>query len=135
MVLDTSVVAKWFVLEDGSDKARELRLLIAEGEFEAVAPDLIYYELGNLLSRQPAVEPGEVAEALAGIEELRLKIVAPAKDVLRAAAVVVRACGVTFYDAVFVALAQVTEDILVSADAKLVHKTTSLSIVRLLDEV
>ncbi|MEA2055113.1 MAG: type II toxin-antitoxin system VapC family toxin [Candidatus Thermoplasmatota archaeon] len=49
-VLDASVVAKWFVVEEGDDIALSLRKQFEEKEIDIVVPDLLLYEIANALS-------------------------------------------------------------------------------------
>jgi len=48
-VLDASVVLKWFVNEEDSDKAVRLRKQYYLGEREIVVPDLLLFEVSNAL--------------------------------------------------------------------------------------
>ncbi len=49
MILDTSVVAKWFLEEEGTDKALKIRDDYVHGKIDVEIPDLLIYELGNVL--------------------------------------------------------------------------------------
>ena len=48
-MVDASVVVKWFVDEEGSDKAIRLRDRYVEGEISIAAPELIIFETLNAL--------------------------------------------------------------------------------------
>ena len=69
VVLDASVLVKWFVEEDASDKALMLRDKYIEGELVILAPELILYEVLNalyfkrLFSREELREISEALEA------------------------------------------------------------------------
>ncbi len=74
VVLDTSVVAKWFLEEDGSDKAVEIRNSFLDGSLPIVLCDLTLYELGNLLKFKGFTSK-EVSDALDSLFDLGVDIV------------------------------------------------------------
>lgn len=47
IILDTSVVVKWFSEEEYTDKALVIREKIRIGEERVVVPDLLLYELAS----------------------------------------------------------------------------------------
>ena len=49
LVLDASVVVKWFTKEEDKDLAIEYRDQFLTGEIDIALPDLILYELANVL--------------------------------------------------------------------------------------
>lgn len=85
VVLDTSVVAKWFLEEEGSDKAAKIREEFLDGDTQIVICDLTLYELGNLLKFK-GFSPSEIDSALGSLFDLGADIVAPTKSMLGAAA-------------------------------------------------
>jgi predicted nucleic acid-binding protein len=67
IVLDASVVIKWFSEEEYTEKALELRERIRYGEEQVIAPDLLLYELANALKHIPHFEVQDVCDALTSI--------------------------------------------------------------------
>lgn len=51
VVLDASVVLKWFREESDTDKALELQEAINHSQLKAYIPDLLLYEVTNALIR------------------------------------------------------------------------------------
>lgn len=49
-VLDTSVVVKWFLEEEGTDRADFLLQQFAEGTARAIVPISLFSELANVFS-------------------------------------------------------------------------------------
>jgi len=49
LVLDASVLLKWFLQEPGSDSALELKHRYLEGDVAIALPDLALYEVPNVL--------------------------------------------------------------------------------------
>ena len=48
IVLDASVVAKWFIEEEDTEKAIEIRDKFVQGEIEVLVHSLLIYEIGNV---------------------------------------------------------------------------------------
>jgi len=131
VVLDTSVVAKWFLEEEDSDKAAKIREEFLNGNAQIVLCDLTLYELGNLLNFN-GFSPSETDAALGSLFDLGIDIIAPTREVLGATAKIAAEYGLTFYDASFVALAKELQFKLKTADKKIWEKTKALGFVELL---
>lgn len=131
VVLDTSVVAKWFFEEEGSDRAVEIREEFLNGNAQIILCDLTLYELGNLLKFK-GFSSTEIKSALGSLFELGVDIVAPTKDILGAAAKIAETHDLTFYDASFIALAQELHFHLKTADKKILENTKAMGFVEVL---
>ena len=63
LVIDASVLIKFYVPEILSDKAEELLIRVEHGDVVLLAPDLIYPEVGNILwKKQRTKELERLAE-------------------------------------------------------------------------
>jgi predicted nucleic acid-binding protein len=116
-VVDASVALKWFVPEVHSEAATRL---LDEG-WDLQAPDLIRAELGNILWkkwRRQELSAEDGAQILADFTYFPLEIV-PAKGLTAAAWEIARAYERSFYDSLYLALAQTSGTIFVTADQKL----------------
>ncbi|NLV23952.1 MAG: type II toxin-antitoxin system VapC family toxin [Deltaproteobacteria bacterium] len=121
-VVDASVLIKAYVPETGSEAAARFFAAMDGGEVEALAPDLIYSESGNILwkkVRRGELTAGEAREISAAILGLPLRV-EPGHVLLPLALDLALSCGVTVYDALYLALACVHETTFVTADRKLV---------------
>jgi len=132
-VLDASVVIKWFVPEDDSQAALELRL--AGAGF--ATPDLLFAESSNILWKH--VKRGEIEpdRATAIIDEIATApwVVHATRSLARDALSLSLATGISAYDASYVALAVRLDTICITADRRLVQRlagTPSASHVALL---
>lgn len=125
VVLDTSVVVKWFRQEEkGARYALAYRNAYLEGQISIVLPDLALYELANVLCHKRDLTVEQIVQALDSLLEMELLWADPSAELLARAVRVARQCQVTLYDAVFVALAQWMGAPLVTADEYLVRQTT-----------
>src|SRR5438105_2647862 len=71
-LLDSSVIAKWFVQEDDSDKALEIRDLFIQKKHRVSTISLLRYELGNLLWKHPAKRIESVREDFESLSEMAI---------------------------------------------------------------
>lgn len=114
MVLDASVVSKWFKREDEQrlTEARRLRTEFEEQRLGLVAPSILPLELLNAAGRRWGWKPDALFDMAASLERLQLRLFQP--ELSRVANCMT--FGLTAYDASYVALAEqlglrlVTED-------------------------
>ncbi|MFQ5881448.1 MAG: type II toxin-antitoxin system VapC family toxin [Candidatus Methylomirabilales bacterium] len=120
VILDTSVVVKWFIQppEEDIEIALEIRDRIRIGAVHPIFPDLLLYELINVLHHQPELTSEDVAAALDSLEEMTLDL-HPFSSALGKEATRISANNrVSAYDAYFIALAEALECPLVTADRR-----------------
>jgi len=123
LVIEASVLIKFYVPEILSDRADRLFAKVGDKEIDLLAPDLIYPEAGNILwkkQRLKELTPSEVEEITDAILSLPLKIEA-SESLLPLAVDIAIAYGITVYDALYLSLARVYETTLITADRKLVE--------------
>ncbi len=115
--MDASVVVKWFLLEDHTESARSL----LNEDFTLFAPDLVRAEVGNVMWkrwRRGDVSAEAAEEALHHLGRLPLRILT-SRSLMATAWKVSEQFGRSFYDGLYVALAERTQSALVTADRKL----------------
>ena len=123
LVIDASVLIKFYVPEILSDRAERLLAKAEKNEIDLLAPDLIYPEAGNVLWKKQRLKEltrSEVEEITDAILSLPLKIEA-SKSLLPLAVEIATVYGITVYDASYFSLARVYEATLITADRKLVE--------------
>lgn len=123
LVVDASVLIKFFIPEVLWEKAEQLNARASGGDLTLLAPDLIFAEVGNIIWKKHRLKEltrSEAEEITEAIVSLPLKIEA-SKTLLPLAVDVGLAYGITVYDAFYVSLAKVHETTLVTADRKLVE--------------
>lgn len=134
MILDASVILKWFMQEDDSEKAGVLKEAHIAGKFNIAVPDIAIYEVANALRYEPEFFPEEVNRSLEELYELNLDIIAPLPDVTNLAIRIAYEKDITFYDAFYIALAKQLGFQYVTADKKLYEKVKSFPFVNILRE-
>ena len=134
MVIDTSVVAKWFVEEDERGKAILIRDQLLSAKISLVAPRLLIYEMGNVLTQNTNLNSKETSNALRSLDEIGLEIYLMGFDELETAAKLSRDFNITFYDAVFASLAKILNTKLITADKSLASKLGEPGFITLLED-
>jgi predicted nucleic acid-binding protein len=133
IILDASVVAKWYIAEEDSEKAVRIRDLHSAGGLRLSEPDLVLYELGNALSKHPAFTEGDLVRALESFLDLGIELVDLAEPgLLRMCFEASKRSRVTFYDAAYAALAKMRGGALLTADEELRDKVGGYCEVQLL---
>jgi predicted nucleic acid-binding protein len=134
IVVDASVVIKWFIPEADSDKAVKLRDRHVEGSLTLMAPDLLVYEVANALFYHPDLSIDEVKEDLEALLMLDLDLIQPSGEFVSSIAEDARKYAVSVYDSSYLALAEATSSSLVTADRKLYEKAKKAGLALTLDE-
>lgn len=120
VVCDASVVLKWFHDEGESDVEDARRLLAGHrsGAITASVLDLTFYELGNVLLRALGWPASEVADQLDDLRSI-CGVLAVGAAEQRLAALLAEEHTLTFYDAVYAAVARSRSSVLATADKAL----------------
>lgn len=122
VVLDASVVVKWFVEESYSKEARLLRDTYANGLIDLVAPNLLFYEVINALKYSGGFGEDELKEVIEALKDYQITLYEFSGNIALKAIEVAMRKGITIYDATYVALAYELGTILYTADEKLIRK-------------
>jgi predicted nucleic acid-binding protein len=121
LVLDTSVAVKFYLPEDLREEALALLSAVGEGAAQLLAPSTIQPELFNALwqqHRRGKLSREEVGEHWRDFSVTSTDLYAP-EDLMPRAAEIALETGVIIYDALFLALAEDAETVVVTADDRL----------------
>ena len=133
-VLDCSVAIKWFVPEPLSELALPLLERLQSGSLTFVAPESSIAEFGHSMRRLVVggrLTPEQAIRAIERLVALPIESV-DARPLAKAALQLALAHMATFYDALYVALAEREELKIVSADDRMANAFAGLGrIVRL----
>ncbi len=122
VIVDACVATKWHLTDEQDvDKATLLLIRFAQGQMEIVAPGHIRYEVPAAITRAtrgrtPRITRQQGQEALQEFLGLGLRTFDPGQLVLPAYQLV-HQYGCSFYDALYLALAQQFSLTLITADA------------------
>jgi predicted nucleic acid-binding protein len=128
VLLDSSVVIKWFrQSEIWRDAAILLRQEYLNGRLIIYIPDLLIFEIANVLRYKPDLNRLQVQEALLSLFDLQIAIVAISKEVITKAIDLAYSQDLTIYDAAFVAMSLNLNVPFITADEKLIQKLSGFS--------
>lgn len=132
IVLDASVVIKWLLDEGQSRRALGYLEEHVSGVNPVVVPELLFYEVANVVATGCRLTPKESQAGLGAILDLELESHhLEGADYLRAVELAHK-LGASVYDAAYVALAEKLSVPFVTADKKLQAKCSKLGWVQLL---
>jgi len=135
IILDASVIVKWFSEEEHTDIALEIRERIRIGKEKVIVPDLLLYELANALKYNPNFDASDVSDALTSIFDMDINIVTPIPETINSAIKLGFQYNITVYDAFYIALARETELIYITADKRLCERVNNLNFVRYIENI
>jgi predicted nucleic acid-binding protein len=122
-VVDASVVLKWVLVEEeGHEAAKELIPDHASGKEPIVIPELLFYEITNVLAVSLKLPLMQVEEIIEWFYELDLRIATLGRDDFKKAAKLAQQFHLSVYDASYVTLARSLDATLVTADTILIKR-------------
>ena len=117
IVVDTSVVVKWYIPEQHHEQARALRDAYLDGEFDLVAPAFMPFEAVNALKYSGHYEGERLEEASKSLPEYGIDLVSFNKT--GSVTEIANDLDITVYDAAYIALAQNHDTKAYTADGNL----------------
>lgn len=119
ILLDSSVILKWFLKEDGADTAIQYRRLSKRGKIDVAISEFSFYELANVLRFNKNMTQEKVHRAISDVAQAGLPILPFDITALHIAIESAYEYDISIYDAYFVAQADLEGMRLVTADQRL----------------
>ena len=123
-VIDTNVLVKKAIPEDGSDIAAGILDLHTRGVINLIAPDYILTECANVIWKYARRRDMSDADLSGTLQVLRNQgiTLTPQGDLLEEALLFAAATGIAVYDALFCVLARREDAELITADLPLINR-------------
>ncbi len=121
IVPDASVIAKWFLEEEGSLQSLLLRDDFVAGDAELHAPSLLPFEVMNAIRFSPVVSVERAQQIHSALEGYGLHYHNLAGEFGRRALRLAYASYLSVYDAAYIALAKLLNTKVVTADLQLIR--------------
>ena len=122
IVLDSSVVVKWFSTETKSVEALKLLDSYIQGTVELTISEILICEVGNALRYKPDYDIQKWKTALAQLFNLHMNLTHLTEDLASRTGEIAYEGKVTFYDALPVAIAENKKTICITADEETQYK-------------
>ena len=116
VVLDSSVVVKWFSTEIKTDEALRLRDSYIQGSLGLTVSEVLIAEVANALRYKPDYDTEKLREALSSLLGLHLNIIHLNEAVVTRTVEIAYEGKVTFYDALPVSIAEQRKAVCITAD-------------------
>ncbi len=133
VIVDASVVTRWYIPEEWSDAAIKVRQDYEKGLIELVAPYLLFYEVSNSLRHSPDLNANDVSDSMTLLINTQLDTRLLTKEDIEKTVTLAFQFNITMYDAVYVALSQSLGVNFLTGDQKLYRKLASNNVVLLSD--
>ncbi len=116
IVLDSSVVVKWFSTETKSDEALKLLDSFIQGTVELTISEILICEVGNALRYKPDYDKQKWKTALTQIFNLHMNVTHLNENLTARTGEIAYEGKITFYDALPVAIAENRKTVSITAD-------------------
>ncbi len=126
IVVDASVVVKWFNREEFTEEALLLRQRIRQGTATPFVPEIMIFEVANSLRYNPDFGTLDVEEAVQSLRDMQFPTMPLNDEMWRRAVEIAFERGITIYDSAYVAMAECMDAKLYTGDAKLAEKTKDM---------
>ena len=122
IVLDSSVVVKWFSTETKSFEALKLLDSYVQGKVELTISEILVCEVSNALRYKPDYDTQKWKTALAQLYNLHMNLIHLNEDLATRTGEIAYEGKVTFYDALPVAIAEYKKTTCITADEETQYK-------------
>ena len=116
IVLDSSVVVKWFSTEIKSDEALKFLDSYIQGEAELIISEILICEVGNALRYKPDYDFQKWKTALTQLFNLHMNVIHLDADLTGRTGEIAYEGKITFYDALPIAIAENKKTVCITAD-------------------
>lgn len=133
LVIDTSVAIKWLNQDNEKDieKADRILLDVERGNAALLAPDLLKYEVGNVLLKGKQLSFDQAKICLDTLYSLPITFVSETEDLSSATFRLAHKLNITYYDAAFIAVAKDYEARLITDNIKHQGKPSGVKVTSL----
>ena len=137
LVIDASIGIKWFKFENENNlkSALVLREKILNNEITVFIPDLFLYEVLNTLLLNTGFIEEELNEALNTIYLMELQIINSDKDLTKRALSISYNYKITYYDSLYISLAEAYNALLVTEDKKILSLREKFNFIKPIEEL
>jgi predicted nucleic acid-binding protein len=116
LVLDASVIVKWFCEEDYTDIALRLRDGFFVGELTIVVPELMFYEVSNAMRYNGVLSMSEKLGVIDDLFSIGFDVVTASEEILSGAMNSALETNTTIYDNIYLAVGRSKRCRLITAD-------------------
>ncbi|RLI92025.1 MAG: hypothetical protein DRO89_02890 [Candidatus Altiarchaeales archaeon] len=133
LVLDASVIVKWFCDEEYTDIALRIRDKFFEGDLNVVVPELMFYEVLNAVRYNEVFSKKDKRDIIDDLFSVDFDVVIPDREILSEAMKLALKTDTPVYDNVYLAVSRSAKCSFITADERYVDKIKANDVVFLGD--
>ncbi len=133
LVLDASVIVKWFCDEVQSDIALKLRDDFFSDIYRIIVPDLLFYEVINAVKFSNVFSKEEKISVVHDLYLIGIDFEYPDKEIMASALNIAMDYNATIYDSVYLAIARKHRCNYITADSDFARRVKSKDVLLLKD--
>ena len=133
LVLDASVIVKWFCDERQSDIANKLRDDFFSDIYGIIVPDFLFYEVINAVKFSNVFSNKEKISVVHDLYLIGIDFEYPDKEIMESALNIAMDYNATIYDSVYLAIARKHRCKYITADSDFAGKVKSKDVLLLKD--
>lgn len=122
IVIDASVIIKWFIKEQDSEIANQVKEDYQKQIIDLSIPDLLPYEVLNVLRYKPSMGENDLCKVVKDLDDFQLDKFTFDDDIPKKTISLSLKYGITVYEAVYLSLAAKHKYWFLTADEKLTTK-------------
>ncbi|MBS7653160.1 type II toxin-antitoxin system VapC family toxin [Candidatus Bathyarchaeota archaeon] len=122
LIVDASVVVKWFVDEEYSNKAIKIRDMYIDGKIRILAPEIINFEILNALYYKKLFSENELREISEALDAYSFDLYSLKGEYSRKTVEIMFYNDITIYDASYISLAVMRNTFMYTADEDLISR-------------
>ena len=123
VVVDASVVVKWFLIEEFREQAIHLRDDYIEGKIELISPTILPFEVLNAIRySSKGIKKDQLEGVGKSLLHYGIKLLSFNEERLLETTEIAREDDITIYDSAYIALAKMMQTNLYTADMQLINK-------------
>lgn len=121
IVLDASVVIKWFKDEDEKyvDSALSMQDRKRSGDIEIIVPDLLFLEVLNTFLTKKGFTGEDITAIKESLVKMNMEVIYPGSKLLGETINIAVKNSLTFYDALYIAVADASKAVLYTEDIEI----------------
>lgn len=125
LVLDASVIVKWFCDEEYTDIASEIRDKFLRGNLDIFVPELMFYEVSNAVRYNKAFSEEDRIQIIEDLFSVGFNVIASNKEILSIAMKLAVDTNTPIYDNVYLAVGRLKNCHFITTDKEYVNKSNS----------
>jgi predicted nucleic acid-binding protein len=132
IVIDASVAIKWFKDEDEEYVGHALSIQEGKrlGDVEIIVPDLLFLEVLNAFLTKPVFTSEDIEAVKESLIKMNMKIIYPGSKLLGQTIGIAVKNSLTFYDALYIAIADAADAILYTEDTEMLSCSRDYGFIR-----